>query len=877
MISIRFGLSLDGSGAQHLPSKVGDVDLGPSGLLGWLETHLGLGGIHPGATERGALYHAALREGLSDHRFYAASFGVDAIGTSVELLRWRDSLFLHGWGGRAHPSFGSRLQDLADTEVYLSPDAKCSVGDRLRAVSDALTRRCVPVSSIRVVESRAALPLAWQNILAQLPSIDEPAQDGGAEASMLSLLQRGLRDLLAGERLPTVHWVDDGSLRIVRGETRLTAARWAAESMRACDGATQLVLAESRSEVLDHALEAAGLARHGFSDSSAFRPTLQILPLALALMWEPLNIYAALEFLSHPVSPVPRFAREALADRLASRPGLQRADFVGVLDDIRNHYGDLGNEMVSRVDAWVFQPRYPAEEGAPITSISARVDALQRVFARRASKANAETRSALLAGHHQCDDVSRALRHLAASGAGNVGVMTLTKIVAQATTAESSNSLRYPELGCAAFAHTPGEVIDLFDRVTWWHLAAPPSRPQPPWTRAELRQLSEAGVRLPTAVSRQADETRTWLRPVFAARKELVLVLAPDSEEPHPILQMIRTVLPQAPIERIEDVIRRAAPALNSTAVAHRPLPPRRRWWTLPVDALVTAPGRVSFSSLDQYLNNPVQWVLGYKARLRPSRIRSIPDEFTLSGTVAHRIVQKLFETSMPLSLSKAALLAWTESTLEQVIRAEAAVFLLPGKRAAERRLRKAVIGAVSDLCGRIRVSGAVSVQPERWMQGAFRNRELVGSADLVLTFQTGEHAVVDLKWAGIKKYPEKLASNRHLQLMIYGGLLQQATNKWPRYAYYLLKDQRLLAHDREVFSTAHVCAPGEVQSLPELWRRIESTWDWRTALLDQGLIEIVTDDIAGDAVSMPPAGALELETLSSAYNPFINLLGWRD
>src|SRR3546814_1158571 len=101
---------------------------------------------------------------------------------------------------------------------------------------------------------------------------------------------------------------------------------------------------------LDHLLEGAGLARNGFVTPSAFRPSLQVLPLVMGLIWEPLDIHAALEFLSHPVCPVPRYARERLAEQMALCPGLHRASFGQAIADIRKHYGDRSMEVEKRID-----------------------------------------------------------------------------------------------------------------------------------------------------------------------------------------------------------------------------------------------------------------------------------------------------------------------------------------------------------------------------------------------------------------------------------------------------------------------------------------------------------------------------------------------
>src|SRR3546814_5172507 len=82
----------------------------------------------------------------------------------------------------------------------------------------------------------------------------------------------------------------------------------------------------------------------------------------MGLIWEPLDIHAALEFLSHPVCPVPRYARERLAEQMALCPGLHRASFGQAIADIRKHYGDRSMEVEKRIDFWLFAARHDASQ-----------------------------------------------------------------------------------------------------------------------------------------------------------------------------------------------------------------------------------------------------------------------------------------------------------------------------------------------------------------------------------------------------------------------------------------------------------------------------------------------------------------------------------
>lgn len=876
MLRIRLGMQLDGAGSLHLPTRLGDVDLGPSGFLATLELHLGLSGIWPSKALRTVTYLAALRLSASQDRFYHRSLLVDELGTASELLRWRDALFLSGWNGECHPQFSRRLADLAQLETLADDQLRTSIGDRLQRVAQALASRPVPIKSVRLVEPSASYPIAWRRVLDRLPTTLESTGPSAEPVTALGGLQRAALGLVEGRDPAPVSWADDGSLRFVRAETRLVAGRWIAAELIS-EPHSNLVLTESDGEILDHLAVEAGLPRHGFSAPSAFRPSLQVLPLALALIWEPLDIYAALAFLTHSICPLPRYARSRLAEQLSRKPGLERSSYDEVLERIHEHYDEQGEEMLGRVESWLFCARYAADQGAPLGQVAARVEQLASYFARRLGVVEEHERPAFAAAQHQCEAVAQSLREFLVDGQTRIGPVQLGKLVRQATSAGMSNPQLYPEAGCAAFAEHPGALLDAYDRVYWWRPSAPARLRDLPWTRSELAQLAAAGIEPQATAAHDAQDVVDWIRPILAASRQLTLVLPPESADPHPVWQLIRRLMPDARVDSLESLLTARKPTVCLSKVEHRPLPMPRRWWHLNRPVKPKPDARFSFSSLEQYLNNPFQWVLGYVADLRASSILTIPDEFTLSGNVAHRVIERLFTKENSLQWPEVKLKNWTAACLDEVVRSEAAPFLLPGQSVALARLRDAVVRAVVELRNHLREAGAYRVESERWMEGRFAGGALIGSADLVLGFETGEQAVVDMKWAGGKKYPEKLRNNRHLQLLIYSGLLQQQVKRWPRSAYFLLSDAQLLAQDREVFAGARICAPDEQYTLPALWKRFERTFRWRQDQLQAGHIEVVLEGIEADEDSAPPEDGFALETLNPAYNPYVHLAGLGD
>ena len=140
-----------------------------------------------------------------------------------------------------------------------------------------------------------------------------------------------------------------------------------------------------------------------------------------------------------------------------------------------------------------------------------------------------------------------------------------------------------------------------------------------------------------------------------------------------------------------------------------------------------------------------------------------------------------------------------------------------------------------------------------------------------------GEQAIVDMKWSGTKKFPEKLQQNRHLQLAIYAELLRQENGQWPSVAYYILDRARLFASDDRAFPEAEVVTSADGENTAQLWQRFLAIWRWRVAQIRAGQFEVALDAIPETGDSTPPEDAMLMETLNEAYNDYRTLAGWEN
>ena len=878
-MQLRVGLHLDGQRGERAAPELDARTTGPLGLLDVLETQLGLLRQEPSAADRVLQYREALKRLDGPARFYHRSFAADELGTAATLLAWRDLWRLHGWSAATAPALAAapsrRLRDMAAVEAEAAGRLAPGIGERLAQAALAMQAMAPRIGRLDLCEPLAAWPLAWQRVLARLNSV-EPSGDTAAPVrgdSMLAELQRAVL-APAARRL---HWRSDGSVRVLQAETGWLAARRLAQWLH--EEPMDTLLCAPGVGVLDEVLAAAALPRQGFKEPSAFRPALQVLPLVLGQLWRPLDLYGLLQLLTHPICPVPRVARVRLARMLAHSPGIGHGPaWERALADIEAACA-AGQEdwpqVRERIRLWVEHERHDPVQGVPLAVLAERLQALARHFQGRLRDADPARQLAFNSGLSQVLALQRALRALALQGDTRIAAQPLQTLLAQATAQGSPNPLLTAQVGaCRAITH-PGAAVDPAQQVLWWQLQAPGDQAPWPWSGAELAALRQAGVALPEMGELLAREAQGWLRPLLAARQRLVLVLPPPGAEVHPVWLLLQSLFEDghAPrIETLEDGLRDE----RLPALAHQPLPQRRRWWQLPPDVAVPPRETESFSSLESLLFNPFQWVLRYPAALSPSSVLDVSDGVLLYGNLSHHLVERWVRQSLALAQSDAAFDAWFGPAFDELVAQEGAVLQMPGRQEELAALRRKLRFALARLRGQWRAAQVVSVASEVALQGHFAGGRITGSGDLLVTRQDGEQAIIDMKW-GAKAYADKLAGNRHLQLAIYGELQRQQTGRWPRLAYFSFSTGELLATDRDFFPEARVVRrQAEVQDEgpAHLWQRFLVSWRWRRGQLDEGRIEIVLDD-AADADA--PADGLAPQMLNPAYNDYLTLAGWED
>jgi hypothetical protein len=870
-MKLRLGMHLDGQFGRHAENRLGVSDVGPLGLLAILETQLGLVPPQGSPSERIVQYRDCLLKLDGSSRFFHESLAADDFGTAASLLSWRDGWLLHGWTGEIPTSGSQRLSDMADVEKIASQQVAPGMAERLVSIANTLIDRKNLIDSIELIDKTETFAPLWQRVLEKLPC-RMPQSATIAGNGLLGEIQHAIIQANMQTKQPPLTWRDDGTLYVARSETTLMGGRWIAETLWQTTRDV-LYVGTAEAATTDAHLGAADYPRQGLSDTSAFRPALQLLPLTLELLWKPLNFHALIQFLTHPIAPIPARARRRLAGIQTEYPGVGGPRWHGALAEIEADYGERAAQVREAIDFWIDHERFDPLAGAPVAYVLERVQRLAGFFRNSPADAPPALRHAYMAGFQQCLAFAENLGRLLGQDAGTLRPRQLEQLAVQSTARGNDNPLRVAEVGALPCISHPGAVTGIHSVVVWGPLDSP-AMPSPwPWSKSELASLRAAGCTLPNTDSLLQQVASDWLRPILAAKDRLILLLPPVDRESHPVWQMLDALLPKIPVQPVEAMLLNGTESLE--AVEHSPLPGIKRWWQLPPGTHLPAVAEYSYSQLEKQIFNPYHWLLSHAAKLRSGSLLSLADDFRLKGILAHSLVERLYEESGGLRFSDSAFAAWFDPEFDRLIAEEGALYLMPGRRTDLENLRHALRRALLELRGVLNSAGVTLVEAERQFTGQFAGGALGGKSDLVLTGPDGSFAIIDLKWGG-KSHRPKLEQNRHLQLAIYAELLRQTTGRWPALAYFLFSQATLLTRDDLWFPGVTPVPDRTGENTARLWQRFLVTWKWRQEQIAAGHFEVVLEE-GEDDESRPPDDGLAIEVPDNRYNECLHLAGWDD
>ena len=913
-MKISFGIGLDGYETLEARQALAMPICGPLALLQLLETRLGLKAKSTTSAHRVVQFRQILeRLAVERPTFYVESFKKDPYAVAETLLQWRDDLIEAGWDGQASVGDTARLRDMATVEAQTTNCLSAGSADRLRSVNQELASRSPKIDLLTVSDPKSHLSKLWQLICEKLGARFEPVsfpldKTPKAETSDLARIQSLLLNNNPTQRLSLK---GDLSILCLTAFSEVTLANGAAQVLRDAQRKSDTItlVAADNAEPVEQALLLLNEPAMGLQPSSTARPIPQVLLLALRLYWKPVDPRALLEFLAHPACPVTSLLRYRLANAVAESPGIGGPEWQKAVTAAKESVKNSGTlkgaerqQAVERIEQdlkdWVGVAEFDVKAGARGSSLS---ECCARIARWAAVQSDAYGVSIAEANQF------RALASLSSEMADllqsqfTVNRSQLERLLYQVSGAGWSNGSTVEELGHIHRVAKPSAINESVHTVIWWDFSEPPAPASPPWTTQELKQLRGHGAEFPTPEIVAATESAGWLRPILAAKKQIILILPRErAGEPvarHPLHTRILSLLDEQsaplPIVDLDRILLagKAKEPFQFVEFGHRAVPSFRRWWKLKTSLHLGPRSIESYSSAEKFIYSPYAWVLNYKAGLKAGPIASLrlKDDHRQKGTLLHRMLDFLLAAAAQdidwRTCSQTALNSWLEALWPTLLEQEAANLLLPGKRADALGLLELGKLAMWELLRQLQQAKVVEARSNESLPPApFIGGEIGGIIDLVVRSHQGSVAVLDLKFGGRKIRESELQENRQLQLAVYGYILSRQSNKqWPAEAFYLLRDRRLVALSKTFFPDARVILskfqPGGIE---QCWTDFEQVWRWRRRQLDEGCVEVTvgdtepTDGTDGMPNSTPPVGHWAANEDHAKFNDFDALTGWR-
>lgn len=929
-MTIHFGIDFDGP--VYTPTQTvspGILWAGPIRLLNWLETCLGYGGYkHNTDYLRIELYRQAINRFAAESPtppFFFQSFEADRFATAATLLNWRDELLLAGWSFETRAHIPPRLEALSKIEVFFQTKLKdpsfgpqaAGLADRFAQIQQTLPKRHLTLHQIYTHEPIALYPIHIQRLFSQLSAkgtpiiplqptcaanpdthlgrfqhlclkatqsfYEAPPAPQSPQASPTPTSQTNYPIPLEAPLKPPSPPGEGLGVGLLRAPRDSHAATFLAQLLPLNPSLRPLVLLPDMNLLLEQNLLQEGQPAMGVLSASLARPSLQVLKLAPAFLWEPVDVFKIMEFVTLPVKPLDNGLALEIARVLAEKPGLFSDKWFAVV------YGYLeqeeaGNKARQQYEFWFERRRYRADASAPKREVIDIYAYLETWARSQQDENNTKT-----AGLPVLAEQARRIRELLeALPEPRLSFLELERIV-RTIYEPSPMQLGPAEIGRLEYVHKAGAIAAPAHTILWWNCAYENGTPAPDkWHRQERQYLANIEV-FPDLPEKQGRlNLLRQYRPVLQASHQLLLVV-PDQATgvemvPNLLLGDLEAALGgalfhdctfrldrEADLQRLKKWFQLPEQADLAPRLSGRPQPQlriRRPEWL--AESEYETP-----TNLEALFYYPHQWFFK-KLRLFPTSLLSISSDQLLLGSLAHRLFELLLQEEYA-QMDKKAVYKWIDEKAGGLLVKEGATLLLYGREPERNMFLHRVKHAAWSLLSLLRENNWTVLHTEWGLEGSFSQLPIKGKADIVL--QRGEElAIIDLKWGGATRRKDMIRNGEDLQLMLYAHLLPPP-EQWPHTAYFILEDGKMIARNNAAFKEAQTAAKdaGDHADISAyIFKRMERTFEWRMAQIRRGLLELRTRRTAAELEALYEGelmDVLEMKTEDAKYDHYKMLL----
>ncbi|MEM1220872.1 MAG: hypothetical protein AAGH79_18270, partial [Bacteroidota bacterium] len=665
-MKLFFGLDLD-SPRYPAPrqSTFGHFYLSPYTLLKTLENYLGLSGYEDNNEYlRIEVCRQTIQDLLSEYPqlFYAQSFRADPFATAKDILQRRDELLLCGWDFGYKESTPPRLQDLAILEEAFRAHGNLLFGyaDRYQQVVRRLKSRpaFLPFTEIIICEEASLLPYRDEILLRQVQQSSSQTcswryQTVAPQAATDSDLGQWQSFLHATEGKKAGRSLrSDGSLLLLRAPSANEAAAFLAKLLAQNPAYRPVCFLADQARQLDQACIQEGLPSLGIQSTSSARPSLQLLKLTPAFLWDPIDPYKVIEFVSLAIKPIDQDLGKVIGSLMARSPGIQSdrwnraiAQYFQRLEE--QHFAPKKIQSIqSQYRFWFTRKRYPIDQLAPKSEAINLFATLQTWAYELVGSDSANNNKTLYVLAEQAKRVREILESLPETEISNLQLEQIVRTIYEPAPVQ----IRPEEKTRLDYVLKPGALLAPMDELVWWNFTSgEPDYFFSRWYQPEWMYLKELGIQLETPARDNQRVLKRRTIPMLQCRKQLILII-PDqvhgiSSNAHPLYGDLQACFSN--LEAISwhtqgavdiPLVGQTVPSPDWKSLDPIPLPSPKPFLSIPQPEKLTERAQETFTSLQSLFYYPYQWLFKHQLKLRPSSILSVVKDQTLMGNLAHRL-----------------------------------------------------------------------------------------------------------------------------------------------------------------------------------------------------------------------------------------------
>lgn len=844
-----------------------------SGLIEIIRLHAGLKADKKEGIERTLDYYKAMKCYMEKNpgNVLEASFEIDGLSVAKECLKWRDTLCFAGWNKTIKAP--GRMEVLAGVEEYF---ADSSTGEDLVSLIDEVKAGCLLPANLEIItpiDYKLFSPLEVDLLEALIArgvcvkTLSIPEHSANTLSSIIKLFNSTEKE--------AVKITKDETFKILHFEEQDEAYRYL--SLLPPDSYD--VWINSDNKALDNWLFLQGKPAGGSSIKGGLPQITQILPIGLGIFAAPLNLKNLIEWLNIPLSPFPLNFRSRLKEKLTREGGYYNKECKEIIDKFIGDGKDEAeqkkrSELIKHFLPDINTPASFSEEKIEVERIKNFVNGLYSWCGSEMSFIqNQMQKTQLQIVRNECTTVLNMLEDYSEKQIDFSFLMTFV------TNLKDDVDLVQYEAQCGSrtIIKNPGNITSPVKNLIWCDFYNEPDENlKYDFLLPGEREAFEKSLKLWNRNTEREYNNQLKRLPFLLAEKITLVIIdkkVTENVQKHPVfIQLENKVKNIKDFIISPDVNEENKGLLQEASIINNRMAPEAEGIEISNGALIKWPDHESASSLEELIYNPFDYAFNYLAGIKSLGNESLPLCKTSFGTVAHGVIETLFnryndiEGSGTAGFIKENIKNNFDKAFTDMVNAKGAVLLLKENISNLENYKTKVRKCVNALVKVLEDNHlhVVACEPEliKENMGFEGDIKIKGFVDMLLADEDNVPVIFDFKWTSKPDdYKKKIKENKSIQLELYKSLIEgfeglKKNTKAKAVAYIILPDVIIFSKESFIGENAiKVTVDNNEDLLPE----IKNSYKYRREQISGGFIEEATE-MGPDKISYQKA--VEYENL---------------